>query len=57
MKPTFLEYDKPLLTTILQCREPEVAKYRIQKALEEGTDAFGLQTESLLNTKGQRLIH
>ena len=48
MKPTFLEYDKPLLTTILQCREPEVAKYRIQKALEEGTDAFGLQTESLL---------
>lgn len=48
MKPTFLEYDKPLLTVILQCREPEVAKYRIEKALEEGADAFGLQTESLL---------
>lgn len=48
MKPTFLTYEKPLLTTILQCRYPEVAKYRIGKALELGTDAFGLQTESLL---------
>lgn len=48
MKPTFLKYDKPLLTTILQCRVPEVAKYRIAKALEVGADAFGLQTESLL---------
>lgn len=48
MKPTFLSYEKPLLTTILQCRVPEVAKYRIGKALELGTDAFGLQTECLL---------
>ena len=48
MKRTFLTYDKPLLTTILQCRLPEVAKYRIGKALELGADAFGLQTESLL---------
>ena len=48
MKPTFLTYEKPLLTTILQCKNPEVAKYRIGKALELGTDAFGLQTESLL---------
>ena len=48
MKPTFLQYEKPLLTTILQCRCPEVAKYRIAKALEEGAEAFGLQTESLL---------
>lgn len=48
MKPTFLKYDKPILTTILQCRCPEVAKYRIAKALEEGAEAFGLQTESLL---------
>ena len=48
MKPTFLTYEKPLLTTILQCRTPEVAKYRIAKALELGADAFGLQTENLL---------
>ena len=48
MKPTFLTYEKPLLTTILQCRNPETAKYRITKALELGADAFGLQTESLL---------
>ena len=45
---TFLKYDKPLLTTILQCRYPEVALHRIEKAMELGTDAFGLQTESLL---------
>ena len=45
---TFLTYEKPLLTTILQCRTPETAKYRIEKALELGTDAFGLQTENLL---------
>ena len=48
MKPTFLQYEKPLLTTILQCRYPEVARYRIARALEEGAEAFGLQTESLL---------
>ena len=48
MKPTFLKYEKPLLTTILQCPTPELAKYRIGKALELGTDAFGLQTENLL---------
>lgn len=48
MKPTFLHYEKPLLTTILQCPTPELAKYRIGKALELGTDAFGLQTENLL---------
>lgn len=46
--PTFLTYEKPLLTTILQCRNPEVALYRIEKALELGADAFGLQTECLL---------
>ena len=46
--PTFLTYEKPLLTTILQCKNPEVALYRIEKALELGADAFGLQTECLL---------
>lgn len=48
MKPTFLTYEKPLLTTILQCRDPETVKYRVGKALELGADAFGLQTECLL---------
>ena len=48
MKTTFLSYEKPLLTTILQCPTPELAKYRIEKALALGTDAFGLQTENLL---------
>ncbi len=48
MKPTFLTYEKPLLTVILQCRTPEVAIGRIKKALAVGGEAFGLQTECLL---------
>ena len=47
MKPTFVEYDRPLLTVILQCRNPELASWRIAKALESGGEAFGLQVESL----------
>lgn len=48
MKKTFLEYEKPLLTVMLQCRTPEVAIGRIRKSLELGGEAFGLQTECLL---------
>ena len=48
MKKTFLKSDKPMLTVMLQCRQPELAKKRIRKALELGADAFGLQVESLL---------
>ena len=48
MKKTFLEYEKPLLTVMLQCKTPEVAIGRIRKSLELGGEAFGLQTECLL---------
>ena len=47
MKPTFLQYSKPLLTVMLQCETPEVAIGRIRNALCEGGEAFGLQVESL----------
>ena len=47
MKPTFLKYEKPLLTVILQCKNPETAIRRIEKSLAIGGEAFGLQTESL----------
>lgn len=47
MKPTFLKYDKPLLTVMLQCETPETVIGRIRNSLCCGADAFGLQVESL----------
>lgn len=47
MKPTFLKYDRPLLTVMLQCETPEVAIGRIRNANCTGGEAFGLQVESL----------
>ncbi len=47
MKPTFLKYDKPLLTVMLQCETPETAIGRIRNANCTGGEAFGLQVESL----------
>lgn len=47
MKPTFLTYEKPILTVILQCTNPDTAIGRIRKALDAGAEAFGLQVESL----------
>lgn len=45
---TFLGHEKPLLTVILQCEQPEVAIRRIRNARCLGAEAFGLQAESLL---------
>ena len=47
MSKTFLKYDKPLLTVMLQCETPEVAVGRIRNANALGGEAFGLQVESL----------
>lgn len=47
MKPTFLKFEKPLLTVMLQCETPETAIGRIRNALCLGGEAFGLQVESL----------
>lgn len=47
MKPTFLKYDKPMLTVMLQCETPETAIGRIRNANCLGADAYGLQIESL----------
>lgn len=46
MKPTFLQYEKPLLTVMIQTPSPENAFRRIEKAKENGGEAFGLQMES-----------
>ena len=47
MSATFLTYEKPLLTVMLQCETPETAIGRIRNALCLGGEAFGLQVESL----------
>ena len=47
MKKTFLEYQKPLLTAMLQCETPETAITRIRNANCTGAEAYGLQVESL----------
>ena len=47
MTPTFLQYEKPLLTVMIQTPSPENAFRRIEKAKEAGGEAFGLQMEAL----------
>lgn len=48
MKTTFLGWEQPLLTVMLQTPYPEHAISTVKKALSEGADAFGLQAEQLL---------
>ncbi len=47
MKPTFLQYEKPLLTVMIQTPSPENAVARIRKSIPMGAEAFGLQVEAL----------
>ena len=43
MKRTFLTYDKPLLTCMVQANNPDRIKELVAKALPEGAEAFGMQ--------------
>lgn len=43
MKASFLKYDKPLLTVMLQADNPTRVDELINKSLPEGADAFGMQ--------------
>ena len=47
MKPTFLKYEKPLLTTMVQARTPERIKELMDKSAPEGAEAFGMQLERM----------
>lgn len=47
MKPTFLKYDKPLLTAMIQCTTPEACIEKIKASLADGADALGIQLERL----------
>ncbi len=40
---TFLTYDKPLLTAMIQCKTPEECIAKIKASLEAGADALGVQ--------------
>lgn len=44
MSKTFLTYEKPLLTVMIQTPSEEYAKDLVKKALPAGAEAFGLQT-------------
>ena len=46
-KPTFLEYEKPLLTCMVQANNPQRIKELISLSLPEGAEAFGMQFENL----------
>lgn len=43
MKPSFLKYKEPILTTMIQTREPENGFETMKRAIAEGTEAFGFQ--------------
>jgi len=47
MKKTFLEYDKAILTVMVQANNPDRIKELMDKALPEGAEAFGMQFEQL----------
>lgn len=45
MKPTFLKYDKPLITSMVLAETPDRIKYLIDKSIEDGAEALGIQIE------------
>lgn len=47
MKPTFLKYDKSVLTVMVQADNPERIKELIDKSLPQGAEAFGMQFEKM----------
>ncbi len=45
MKPTFLKYDKPLITSMVLAENADRIKYLIDKSIEDGAEALGIQIE------------
>jgi len=43
MKPTFLKYEKPLITAMLQASDPERIAALMQASIDDGAEAFGIQ--------------
>ena len=42
-KPTFLKYERPLLTVMVQAETPGRIKELIDASVPEGAEAFGMQ--------------
>lgn len=47
MNPTFLKFDQPLLTVMVQAKHPDRIKELIDQSLPEGAEAFGMQFEQM----------
>lgn len=43
MSATFLNYEKPLLTAMIQCATPEECIKKINESIQDGADALGIQ--------------
>lgn len=43
LKPTFLKYEKPLLTAMIQCHTPQECIEKIKRSIVAGADALGIQ--------------
>lgn len=43
MKATFLKYEKPLLTAMIQCTTPEECIIKIKASIADGAEALGVQ--------------
>ncbi len=48
MKKTFLEYDKPIITSMVLAETPDRIKELMDKSIPLGAEAFGMQLEKLL---------
>lgn len=47
MKPTFLKYDKPLITAMIQYHTPDECILKIKASLADGAEAIGIQLDKL----------
>lgn len=47
MKRTFFGYERPIYTAMVQANTPERIKELVDKAAEDGVDAFGMQFEQM----------
>lgn len=47
MKPTFLQYEKPLLCAMILCPTPELCIAKIKASIAAGADAIGIQLDHL----------
>lgn len=57
MKKTFLEYDKPTLTVMVQANNPDRIKELMDKSSVNGAEAYGMQFERLKSEYRNRKVY